>query len=145
MSSFFPPVGSSHARKFQIFPPVGASQAREFKYFRIPLLSPQTLENTVIYGVFSIFPCSNAAGQLKHKYKKSFQNIVFHSVFTMLPVKNTVIHMFLALKSVQNTSFQCTDINFFSMYYFMFFHFWLFFHCQKPAKMTQHSIRILPK
>ena len=29
----------------------------------------------------SIFTCCNAAGQLKHIYKKSFQHIVFHSVF----------------------------------------------------------------
>ena len=56
-------------------------------------LSPQTLENTAIDSVFLFFPCSNAAGQLKHIYKKSFQHIVAHSVFAMFPVKNTVTYI----------------------------------------------------
>ena len=56
----------------------------------------------------SIFPCSNAGSQLQHIYiyiyiyiyKKSFQNIVFGSVFPMFPVKQTVIYTFLAIKAV---------------------------------------------
>ena len=43
-------------------------------------------------------------------YKKSFQNIVFHSVCTMFPSKNTVIYTFLAIKSVQTNSF-CSVFN----------------------------------
>ena len=33
-------------------------------------------------------------------YKKSFQNIVFDSVFPMFPVKQTVIYTFFAIKAV---------------------------------------------
>ena len=58
-------------------------------------------------NVFLFFSWSSAASQLKHRYKKSFQNIVFHTLFTMFPVKNTVIYTFFAIKSVQNTSFCC--------------------------------------
>ena len=38
--------------------------------------------------------------QLQHIYKKSFQNIVFDSVFPMFPVKQTVIYTFFAIKAV---------------------------------------------
>ena len=93
-----------------------------------------------------VFPCSNAAGQLKHKYKKSFQNIVFHRVFT--PNKNTVIYMFLAMKSVQNTSF-CNVFNALASknlseyrYLYVFFTFRRLLHCRKPTKMTQNSMLI---
>ena len=73
--------------------------------FPIPLF-PKTLENTAIYLLCSsIFPCANAAGQLKHIYKKIFKNIVFYSVFTMFFVKNTVIYTFFGITSVQNTGF----------------------------------------
>ena len=38
---------------------------------------------TPLFTLFSSnFPCANAAGQLKHIYKKFFQNIVFSNVFT---------------------------------------------------------------
>ena len=69
-------------------------------------LSPQPLKNTAIYSVSSIFPCSNAGSQLQHIYKKSFQNIVFDSVFPMFPVKQTVIYTFFAIKAV-NPSKHC--------------------------------------
>ena len=74
--------------------------------------NPQTLEHTLLPVFSSIFLCSNAAGQLKHIYKKSFHHIVFHSVFTMFPVNNTVIHTytFFAIKSVQNISY-CSVFN----------------------------------
>ena len=143
MSSFFPPVKASHAREFQIVLPGGLPKLGNFKYFPIPLISPKTLENTMIYSVFSIFPCSNATGQLKHRCKKSFQHIVFHSVFKMFPIQKN--HMFFALKSVQNTSFQFSDIQkpFNASLFTMFFRFWLFFHSRKPVKMTQNSIKTL--
>ena len=49
------------------------------------------------------FRWSSAAGQLKHRYKKSFQNIVFHSVYTTFLVKNTVIYTFCRHKSQSKT------------------------------------------
>ena len=68
-----------------------------------------------IYGFVTMFswncPWSSAAGQLKHRYyKKSFQDIVFHSVYTIFPVKNTVIYTLCPQKSIQNTSF-CSVFN----------------------------------
>ena len=82
-------------------------------------------------------------------YKKSFQNIVFDSVFVMFPVKHTVIYTFFAITSVQNTCF-CSVFNALasknpttkSCYVQCFFHFWPFFHCRKATKMTQNSISI---
>ena len=59
-----------------------------------------TVENTAIYSVFFNFSMSNAGSQLQHIYKKSFQNIVFDSVFPMFPVKQTVIYTFFAIKAV---------------------------------------------
>ena len=67
--------------------------------FQFPYL-PNPLE-ILLFSVFSsIFPCSNAGSQLQHIYKKSFQNIVFDSVFPMFPVKQTVIYTFFAIKAV---------------------------------------------
>ena len=65
------------------------------------LISP-TVENTLFTVFSSIFPCANAGSQLQHIYiyKKSFQNIVFDSVFPMFPVKQTVIYTFFAIKAV---------------------------------------------
>ena len=62
--------------------------------FQFPYLSKPL--NIPLFTVFSsIFPCSNAGSQLQHIYKKSFQNIVFDSVFPMFPVKHAVIYTFL--------------------------------------------------
>ena len=77
--------------------------------FQFPCL-PKPLKTPLFTPFSSIFPCANAAGQLKHIYKKSFKNIVFFSVFTMFSVKNTVIYMFFGIKSVQNTGF-CSVFN----------------------------------
>ena len=63
-------------------------------------LSPQPLKIPLFTVFSSIFPCSNAGSQLQHIYKKSFQNIVFDSVFPMFPVKQTVIYTFFAIKAV---------------------------------------------
>ena len=63
-------------------------------------LSPQPLKMPLFTVFSSIFPCSNAGSQLQHIYKKSFQNIVFDSVFPMFPVKQTVIYTFFAIKAV---------------------------------------------
>ena len=60
-------------------------------------LSPQPLKIPLFTVFSSIFPCSNAG---QHIYKKSFQNIVFDSVFPMFPVKQTVIYTFFAIKAV---------------------------------------------
>ena len=65
-----------------------------------------SLLSTPLFTMFSsIFPCSNAAGQLKHMYECFFT--VF---FTMFSVKNTVIYTFVGIKSVQNTGF-CSVFN----------------------------------
>ena len=48
---------------------------------------PKPLKTQLFTLFSSIFPCANAAGQLKHIYKKSFKNIVFCSVFTFFPSK----------------------------------------------------------
>ena len=48
---------------------------------------PKPLKTPLFTLFSSIFPCANAAGQLKHIYKKSFKNIVFFSVFTFFPSK----------------------------------------------------------
>ena len=63
-------------------------------------LSPQPLKIPLFTVFSSIFPCANAGSQLQHLYKKSFQNIVFDSVFPMFPVKQTVIYTFFAIKAV---------------------------------------------
>ena len=63
-------------------------------------LSPQPLKIPLFTVFSSIFPCANAGSQLQHIYKKSFQNIVFDSVFPMFPVKQTVIYTFFAIKAV---------------------------------------------
>ena len=71
-------------------------------------LSPQPLKIPLFTVFSSIFPCSNAGSQLQHIYKKSFQNIVFDSVFPMFPVKQTVIYTFFChkgSKSFQNIAF----------------------------------------
>ena len=71
-------------------------------------LSPQPLKIPLFTVFSSIFPCSNAGSQLQHIYKKSFQNIVFDSVFPMFPVKQTVIYTVFChkgSKSFQNIAF----------------------------------------
>ena len=83
---WFPSKHSNlHICRHKTVPKHHVLQCFQFPYFPKPL-------NIPLFTVFSsIFPCSNAAGQLKHIYKKSFQNIVFHNVFTIFPVKNMVI------------------------------------------------------
>ena len=78
-------------------------------------LSPQPLKIPLFTVFSSIFPCFNAGSQLQHIYKKSFQNIVFDSVFPMFPVKQTVIDMFFChkgSKSFQNIAFDSVFVMF---------------------------------
>ena len=56
------------------------------KTLQFPYL-PKPLETPLFTLFSSIFPCSNAAGQLKHIYQKSFKNIGFCSVFNALASK----------------------------------------------------------
>ena len=99
------------------------NQAKTLLFSVFLIFTMCSVENTVIYAVFgiplktplftlfsSIFPCANAAGQLKHIYKKSFKNIVFVQCFYMFSVKNAVIYTFFGLESVQNTGF-CSVFN----------------------------------
>ena len=81
-----------------------ASKSVQFRDLPKPLKTP-------LFTLFSsIFPCANAAGQLKHIYKKSFKNIVFFQWVYIFSVKNAVIYTFFGLKSVQNTGF-CSVFN----------------------------------
>ena len=58
-----------------------ASKNVQFRDLPKPLKTP-------LFTLFSsIFPCANAAGQLKHIYKKSFKNIVFFVFLHFLPSK----------------------------------------------------------
>ena len=63
--------------------------------FQFPYL-PKPLKTPLFTLFSSIFPCANAAGQLKHIYKKSFKNIVFfYSVFTLFSrQKHRNLHVF---------------------------------------------------
>ena len=81
-------------------------------------LSPQPLKIPLFTVFSSIFPCSNARQPTPtyiYIYKKSFQNIVFDSVFSqMFPVKQTVIYTFFAIKAVnpfQNIAFDSVFCN----------------------------------
>ena len=71
---------------------------------------PKPLKTQLFKLFSSIFPCANAAGQLKHIYKKSFKSIVFLQCVYIFSVKNAVIYTFFGLKSVQNTVF-CSVFN----------------------------------
>ena len=78
-------------------------------------LSPQPLKIPLFTVFSSIFPCSNAGSQLQHIYKKSFQNIVFDSVFPMFPVKTDGnLHVFchIGSKSFQNIAFDSVFVMF---------------------------------
>ena len=54
--------------------------------FQFPCL-PKLLKTPLFTMFSSICPCSNAAGQLKHIYKKSFKNIVFTMFLHCFPSK----------------------------------------------------------
>ena len=118
---------------------MGASQARQFEIISNSFIISPNLWKYRYFRCFSLF-----RGQPKHRCKKPFQNIVSHNVFTMFPFKNRMIYMFFAIKSVQNRSFQCSDIQkpFNISLLTTFFHFWMFLHCRQPAKMTQTCIKI---
>ena len=68
---------------------------------------PKPLKTPLFTLFSSIFPCANAAGQLKHRYTKSFKHIVFFSVFTFFSVKNAVIYTFFG----SNTLVFCSVFN----------------------------------
>ena len=131
-----------HICRHKAVPEYNVLQCFQFPY----LPKPSKIPLLIVFSSF--FPCSNAAGQLKHTNKKSFQNIVFHSVFAILPVKNTVIYTFLAIKSVQDTSF-CNVLSALApknlseyRYLQCFFTSRRFLHCRKPTKMTKNSMSI---
>ena len=134
--------GNLLIRRHKTVPKHHSLQCFQFPYFSKPLKTP-------LFTPFSsIFPCSTAAGQLKHICTKSFKNIVFYRVFTMFSVKNIVIYTFFGMKSVKNSVF-CSAFNVLasknsSKYRYLqcFFHVCPFFHCRKPTKMAQNSISI---
>ena len=63
----------------------------------------------------SIFPCANAGSQLQHIYKKSFQNIVFDSVFSNVSSQtdgNLDVFCHKGSKSFQNIAFDSVFVMF---------------------------------
>ena len=111
---------------------------------------PKPLKTPLFTLFSSNFPCANAAGQLKHIYKKSFKNIVFFSsVFTFFPSKRRNLHVFrlkVGPKQWFLQCFQCSGIQkpFKISLFTVFFHFCPFFPCRKPTRMTQNSVSIRP-
>ena len=101
--------------------------------FQFPDL-PKPLK-TPLFTLFpSIFPCANAAGQLKHIYKKSFKNIVFFFFFPWFYIfsrqKHRNFHVFrhkVGPKHWFLVCFQCSGIENPSKYHYLqfivFFHF----------------------
>ena len=77
-------------------------------------LSPQPLKIPLFTVFSSIFPCANAGSQLQHIYKKSFQNIVFDSVFSNVSsqtVGNLHVFCHKSSKSFQNIAFDSVFCN----------------------------------
>ena len=78
-------------------------------------LSPQPLKIPLFTVFSSIFPCSNAGSQLQHIYKKSFQNIVFDSVFSNVSSQTDGnLHVFChkGSKSFQNIAVDSVFVMF---------------------------------
>ena len=78
-------------------------------------LSPQPLKIPLFTVFSSIFPCANAGSQLQHIYKKSFQNIVFDSVFPNVSSQTDGnLHVFChkGSKSFQNIAFDSVFVMF---------------------------------
>ena len=110
------------------------------KCFQFPCL-PKPLKIPLFAVFSSIFPCSNAGGQVKYIYIYIY--IYTRNPFTMFPVKNTVINIytFFARKSVQDTAFAVFSMLWLSKPFqnidiYIFFQFWSLFHCRKRTKMT---------
>ena len=95
---------------------------------------PKPLKTPLFTLFSSIFPCANAAGQLKHIYKKSFKNVVAFSVFLhFFSVKNVRnLHVFWLKVGPKHwflQCFQCSGIQkpFKISLFTVFFHFCPFF------------------
>ena len=108
---------------------------------------PKPLKTSLFTQFSSIFPCANAAGQLKHIYKKSFKNIVFFSqcFYSFFRQKHHSLHVFrlkVGPKQWFLQCFQCSGIQkpFKISLFAVFFHFCPFSPCRKPTKMTQNSV-----
>ena len=105
---------------------------------------PKPLKTPLSTLFSSIFPYANAAGQLKHIYKKSFKNIVFYSVFTFFRQKHRNLHVFrlkVGPKQWFLQCFQCSGIQkpFKISLFTMFFHLRPFFHCRKANRWHRDS------
>ena len=74
--------------------------------FQFPCL-PKPLKTPLFTLSSSICPCSNAAGQLKHIYKKSFKNIVVYSVFKVFRQKHRNLHVFRHKVGPKHWFLQC--------------------------------------
>ena len=97
---------SKHAKTLFFF----FLQCFQFPCLHKPLKTP-------LFTLFSsIFPCSNAAGQLKHIYKQSFKNIVFflQCFYNVFRQKHRNLHVFrhkVGPKHWFLQCFQCSGIQ----------------------------------
>ena len=90
-----------------------ASKNVQFRDLPKPLKTP-------LFTLFSsIFPCANAAGQLKHIYKNSFKNSAFYSVFTFFRRNLHVFQLTVASKQWFLQYFQCSGIQNHSKYRYL--------------------------
>ena len=108
---------------------------------------PKPLKTPLFPLFSSIFPCANAAGQLKHIYKKSFTNFFFQCFYIFFRQKRHNFHVFRLKVGPKHwflQCFQCSGIQkpFKISLFTVFFHFCPFFPCRKPTKMTQNSVSI---
>ena len=90
---------------------------------------------------------ANAAGQLKHIYKKSFKHCFFQCFYIFFRQKRRNLHVFRLKVGPKHwfwQCFQCSGIQkpFKISLFTVFFHFCPFFPCRKPTKMTQNSVSI---
>ena len=92
--------------------------------FQFPCL-PEPLKTPLFTLCSSIFPCANAAGQLKHIYKKSFKNIVCFQCFCIFfRQKHRNLHVFRHKVGPKHWFLQCFQGS----------------GIQKPFKISQFTI-----
>ena len=78
--------------------------------FQLPYL-PKPLKTPLFTLFSSIFPCSNAAGQLKHIYKKPSKTLFFtvflHSFYNVFRQKHRNLHVFRHTVGPKHSLLQC--------------------------------------
>ena len=72
---------------------------------------PKPLKTPLFTQFSSIFPCANAAGQLKHIYKKSFKNIVFSVFLHLFRQKRRNLYVFRLKVGPKHWFLQCVQCS----------------------------------